>query len=129
MIARFDLAGVTVSTRICVIVERSGFGDEFESVRSREMNHLFGLIACQIVFGKLSAETITPGNFDKGLNRGWSENTFEGPSFSRATILGVCVVFSVASVLTGDKSDKTSVCCKFWENQRDSASIDVDSRG
>jgi hypothetical protein len=86
------------------------------------MNHLLWLIACQIVFGELSAETIVPGNFDEGLNRGWSENTLEGPMLSRATVgiffdqtvnarvvVGVRIVFSVASVLTGDKSDKTSV--------------------
>ncbi len=143
MIARLELAGVAISTRICVIVERSGLGDEFERVRPREMNHLFWLIACQVVFGELSAETIIPGNFDERLNWGWSENTFEGPMLSRTTVgiffdqavdtgvvVGLCVVvFSVASVFTGDESDKPSVRCKFWENQRDSASIDVDSRG
>jgi hypothetical protein len=87
------------------------------------MNHLFWFIACQIVFGELSAETIVPGNFDEGLNRGWSENTLEGPSLSRTSIgifldqavdarivVGLrVVVFSVASVLTGDESDKTSI--------------------
>jgi hypothetical protein len=87
------------------------------------MNHLLWLITCQVVFGELSAETIIPGNFDERLNWGWSENTFEGPSLSRTSIgifldqavdarivVGLrVVVFSVASVLTGDKSDKTSV--------------------
>ncbi len=86
------------------------------------MNHLFGLVACQIVFGKFSAETIVPGNFDERLNRSWSKNTFEGPRLVRTTVgiffdqavdarvvVSVCVVFSVASVLTGDQSDKTSL--------------------
>ncbi len=122
MIARLDLAGVTISTRVCVIVERSGLCNELESVRPRKMNHLFGLIACQVVLGKFSAETIVPGNFDKGLNRGWSENTLEGPVLSRMTIgiffdqavdarvvVSVCVVLSVTSVFTGDESDKTSI--------------------
>ena len=121
MIARLDLTGVAISTRVCVIVERARFGDELESVRPREMNHLSWLITCQVVFGELSAETIIPGNFDERLNWGWSENTFEGPMLSRTTIIfldqavnagvvvSVCVVLSVTSVLTGDKSDKTSV--------------------
>jgi hypothetical protein len=87
------------------------------------MNHLLWLITSQVVLGEFSAETIIPGNFDERLNRGWSENTFEGPMLSRTTI-GIffdqavdarvvvslrVVVFSVASVLTGDESDKTSV--------------------
>ncbi len=86
------------------------------------MNHLFWLIACQVVFSKFLAETIVPGNFDEGLNRSRSENTLEGPSLNRATVgiffdqavdarvvVSVCVVLSVTSVLTGDESDETSV--------------------
>ncbi len=85
------------------------------------MNHLLWLITSQVVLGKFLAETIIPGDFDERLNRGWSENTFEGPSLSRATVgiffdqavdarvvVGVCVVFSVSSVFTGDESDKPS---------------------
>ena len=121
MIARLDLTGVAISTRIGVIVEGSGLGDELERVRPREVNHLFGLIACQVVFGKFSAETIIPGNIDEGRDWSGSEITFAGPSLSRTTIIffdqavnagvvvSVCVVLSVTSVLTGDESDKTSV--------------------
>jgi hypothetical protein len=85
------------------------------------MNHLFWFIACQIVFSEFSAKTVVPGNFDERLNRSRSENTLEGPMLSQTTIgiffdqavdaqivVGVLVVFSVASVLTGDESDKTS---------------------
>jgi hypothetical protein len=96
-----------------------------------------------VVFGEFSAETILPSNFDEGLNWSWSKNAFEGPRLSRTTVriffdqavnagvvVGIrVVVFSVASVFTGDKSDKTSLCCKFWVDQPDPASIDVDSRG
>ncbi len=63
-------------------VERSGLGNEFERVRPREMNHLLWLVTRQVVLGEFSAETIIPGNFDKGLNRGRSENTSEGPLLS-----------------------------------------------
>ena len=86
------------------------------------MNHPFRLVACQVVFGKLSAEAIVPSNFDERLNRSRSENTLERPSLSRATVgiffdqavdtgvvVGFRVVFSVASVFTGDESDETSV--------------------
>ncbi len=86
------------------------------------MNHLFWLIACQIVFGEFSAEAIVPGNFDERLNRGWSKNTLERPMLSRTTVgiffdqavdarvlVSVYVVLSVTSVLTGDESDETSV--------------------
>ena len=121
MIARLDLTGVAISTRIRVIVERSGLGDELESVRPRKMSHLFRLIACQVVFGELSAETIVPCNVDKGGNWSRSEITLAGPGLSRTTIIfldqavnarvvvSVCVVLSVTPVLTGDESDETSV--------------------
>jgi hypothetical protein len=105
------------------------------------VNHLFGLLTLQVVLGEFAAETIIPSNFDEGLNRGWSKNTFKRLKLSRATVgifvnqavdarvvVGLCVVFSVASVLTGDESDEMSLRCKFWVDQRDSASIDVDSR-
>jgi hypothetical protein len=87
------------------------------------MNHPFRFVAWQIVFGEFSAETIIPGDFNERLNWCWSENAFERPRLSRATIgvffdqavnAGVVVglrvvVFSVASVLTGEESDKTSL--------------------
>jgi hypothetical protein len=87
------------------------------------VNHLLWLITSQVVLGEFSAETIIPGDLDERLNRGRSENTFEGPSLSRATVgiffdqtvnarvvVGVrIVVLSVTSVLTGDESDKTGV--------------------
>jgi hypothetical protein len=87
------------------------------------MNHLFWFITSQVVLGKFSAKTIIPSNVDERLNWGWSKNAFERPMLSRTTI-GIffdqavdarvvvslrVVVFSVASVLTGDESDKTSV--------------------
>jgi hypothetical protein len=142
VIARLDLAGVAISARICIIVERSGSGDELKRVRPREMNHPFRLVTGQIVFGKLSAETIAPGDFNEGLNWGRSENTLKRPRFSRTTIevfldqavdarvvVGFCVILSVTSVLAGDESDETSLrCCEFWVDQRDPALIDIDSR-
>ena len=122
MVARLDLAGVTISARICVIVERSGLCDELESVRPREVNHPFRLVACQVVFGEFLAEAIVPGNVDERLNRSWSKNTFERPMLSRTTIgiffdqavdarvvVGVRVVFSVTFIFTGDEFDKASV--------------------
>jgi hypothetical protein len=85
------------------------------------MNHLSWLIACQVVFGEFSAETIIPGDIDEGRDWSGSEITLAGPSLSRTTIIffdqavdagvvvSVCVVLSVTSVLTGDESDETSV--------------------
>jgi hypothetical protein len=121
VIARLDLTGIAISTRLSIIIERSRFGDELECVRSREVNYLFRLVACQVVLGKLSAEAITPGNVNERLNRGWSKNTFEGPRLSSTTsgiffdqavnagiVVSLRVVLSVASVFTGDESDKTS---------------------
>jgi hypothetical protein len=123
VVARLNLTDIASTTRIDIIVERDRFGDEFESIRPREVNYPFRLVTCQIVFGELSAKTIVPGNVDKRLNRSWSENTLGRPRLSRTTIgiffdqtvdagviVGLCVVvFSVASVFTGDESDKTSL--------------------
>ncbi len=86
------------------------------------MNHFSWLITCQVVFGKLSAEAIVPGDVGERLNWGWSKNTFEGPSLSRTSVgivfdqavnarvvVGVRVVFSVTFIFTRDESDKASV--------------------
>ncbi len=82
MVARLNLTDIASTTKIGIVVERSGFGDEFESVRPREVNHPFWLVACQIVFGELSAERIVPSDVNKRLNWGWPENALLRPRLS-----------------------------------------------